>query len=94
MCGIVFLHSQNMAYRLGLHHLVDGLIGLVGPWSVRYPAIARQTLTGSTRRGWHWAGGVIIGSRTVQAPSGWVMLATRMCRKPGWANSERGCLRC
>ena len=46
MCGIVFLHSQNMAYRLGLHHLVDGLIGLVGPWSVRYPAIPRQTLTG------------------------------------------------
>ena len=45
MCGIVFLHSQNMAYRLGLHHLVDGLIGLVGPWSVRYPAIPRQTLT-------------------------------------------------
>ena len=43
MCGIVFLHSQNMAYRLGLHHLVDGLIGLVGPWSVRYPAIPRQT---------------------------------------------------
>jgi hypothetical protein len=30
MCGIAFLHSQNMAYRLGLHHLVDGLIGLVG----------------------------------------------------------------
>ena len=46
MCGIVFLHSQNMAYRLGLHHLVDGLIGLVGPRSVRYPAIPRQTALG------------------------------------------------
>jgi hypothetical protein len=35
MCGVAFLHSQNMAYRLGLHHLVDGLIGLVHlprPW--------------------------------------------------------------
>ena len=52
MCGIAFLHSQNMAYRLGLHHLVDGLIGLVGPWSVRYPAIPRQTLTGQPAGGW------------------------------------------
>jgi hypothetical protein len=52
MCGIAFLDSQNMAYRLGLHHLVYGLIGLVGPWSLgRRCDHRQQNGSGAVRMG-------------------------------------------
>jgi hypothetical protein len=46
-------------------------------------------LTGSPKR--RWARGLIIGNRTVQAPAGWVVLATECVAGRVGRNWERGC---